>query len=96
MRLSKKEYTQDLNFLKSHHYVTFTGTGTQAMATDGVVKAGTVYPSDDANAKGIVLHSVNVVDGDQPVAVMVEGHVYEDRLEVSEAAKTALKNIGFH
>lgn len=99
MRIEKINFTQELNFLKSEHYVSFTETGTQALANDeNIVEAGTIYPANDATAVGIVLHDVDVSGGDQPIAVMVEGHVYADRLPVaaSEAAKTALKNIGFY
>lgn len=88
-------YETEKNFLKSAHFVPFTYTAKAANATNGVVKAGTIYPANDATAVGIVFHDTEV---GQPMSVIVEGHVYENRLPVvpSETAKTALKNIGFY
>lgn len=73
--------------------------------TDGVdspnggkyVKAGTVYPSNDSSAEGIVYEDVDVTNGDMPASVVVAGRVYEDRLPVAldSAAKTALEGKGF-
>lgn len=61
------------------------------------VKMGTVYPSNDANAEGIVYEDVDVTLGDAPGSVVTKGTVYEDRLaaELADAAKTALTALGF-
>lgn len=89
------KYEAEKNFLKSAHFVPFTYTAKTANATDGVVKAGTIYPANDATAVGIVFHDTEV---GQPMSVIVEGHVYENRLPVAPSAdaKTTLKNIGFY
>lgn len=75
---------------------------TQAMATtreDGAkyVKMGTVFPSNDANAEGIVYEDVDVTTGAMPASVVLQGVVYEDRLPVAlaSAARTALTGKGF-
>ena len=44
------------------------------------VKMGTVYPSNDAQAEGIVYEDVDVTMGDMPGSVVLKGVVYEDRL----------------
>lgn len=51
-------------------------------ASDGskYVKAGTIYPSNDANAVGIVYEDVDVTTGNMPGSVVLSGVVYEDRL----------------
>ncbi len=61
------------------------------------VPMGTIYPSNDANAIGIVYEDVDVTTGDMPGSVVLSGTVYEDRLAdtVSENAKTALTALGF-
>ena len=94
-KIERVSNTNELNFLKSEHLVTFTDTAEEANATEGVVLAGTIVPANDATAKGIVFHDTEV---GQPVSIIVEGHVYSDRLPVapSTEAQTALKNIGFH
>lgn len=69
------------------------------LASDGgkYVKAGTIYPSNDANAVGIVYEDVDVAKGNMPGSVVLSGVVYLDRLPVapSSAAKTALEAKGF-
>ena len=61
------------------------------------VKMGTPYPSNDANAIGIVYEDVDVTTGDMPGSVVIKGHVYEDRLpvELNSNAKNALAALGF-
>lgn len=56
------------------------------------VKAGTVYPSNDENAIGLVYEDVDVTTGNMPGSVVTQGVVYENRLPqtVSTAAKLAL------
>ena len=67
-----------------------------------IVKAGTPFPSNDANAVGVVLNDLDVTNGDQNGAVLVRGHVNLARCEancgktISAAAKTALKGIFFY
>lgn len=71
-------------------------------ATDGAnggkyVKMGTIYPSNDANAEGIVYEDVDVSTGNMPGSVVLSGTVYLDRLPTApaSAAKTALEGKGF-
>jgi len=48
-----------------------------------IVKGGTAYPSNDANAIGIVYEDVNVTSGNMPGSVVTKGEVYEDRLAIT-------------
>ena len=61
------------------------------------MKAGTPFPSNDANAVGLVYEDVDVSAGDMPGSVVMSGVVYESRLPVTlaVAAKTALEGKGF-
>jgi len=61
------------------------------------VKMGTVYPSNDENAEGIVYEDVDVTSGDMPGSVVLKGVVYDDRLPVALTtdAKNALISKGF-
>jgi len=54
-------------------------------AEDGskYVKMGTAYPSNDANAIGIVYEDVDVTTGAMPGSVVTKGEVYEDRLAIT-------------
>lgn len=60
------------------------------------VKMGSVYPSNDANATGIVYEDVDVSTGAMPGSLVTSGEVYEDRLAVTinSGAKSALEGLG--
>lgn len=91
-----QEYNADQNILKSARFVSFTETAPGDLANDeGNVPHGTVFPSNDGNARGIVLHETKA---GMPMAVIQQGHIYVDRLPEAptEAAQTAMKNIVFH
>lgn len=70
-----------------------------AVEEDGrkIIKAGTVFPSNDENAKGLVFQDVDVTDGDQNAALLVHGFVNSAKLPeaVSNEAKKVLKQITF-
>jgi hypothetical protein len=59
------------------------------------VPMGTVYPSNDANAEGIVYEDVDVTTGNMPGSVVTAGTIYEDRLpeKLNSSAKAAMPNI---
>ena len=59
------------------------------------VPMGSAYPSNDANAIGIVYEDVDVTDGDMPGSVVLQGTVYEDRLAITGADydSVTLKNL---
>jgi hypothetical protein len=48
------------------------------------VAMGTIWPSADANAVGIVYEDVDVTAGDMPGSVVMSGVVYEGRLAEAE------------
>ena len=88
-----------VNFLASENFQAFTThvPSNSPLAVNGVIKAGTVFPANDTTAKGILLHDVNLKNGDNVASLIVEGYILETRLPVTvdAAAKTALKDIRF-
>ena len=59
-----------------------------------MVKAGTVYPANDATAKGIILHDYYFDFGDVHAALVYRGVVRADRIEeLEDAAKAVLPRI---
>lgn len=62
-----------------------------------ILQAGTIYPTNDESAVGIVFNDLDVTDGDATGAVLLEGYVKTDALPKApeETAKTALKKITF-
>lgn len=102
MYVSKKETAKQINFLASARFQSFTTqveqTGVVANAKGRkIVPAGTIYPKNDATAKGILLNDVDVTEGPQPGALLVEAYILEARLPEAPdaAAKAALTEIKF-
>lgn len=62
------------------------------------VPAGTVYPSNDASAKGIVFEDVDVTYGDNVGALIIAGRIYENRLPatIETNAEEPLKAQGLY
>lgn len=54
-----------------------------------IVRMGTIYPSNDGNAEGIVYEDIDVTSGDMPGSVVLSGTVYEDRLAFTGYSYTA-------
>lgn len=87
-----------VNVAKKHVIAT---AGTPGLATlvgnRYIVKAGTIFPANDATAIGVVFTDYDVTDGDQNMAVVIHGFIKESALPVAPAAaaKTALKQITF-
>lgn len=52
-----------------------------------IVPAGTVYPSNDAKATGILFEDVDVTDGDHEGALIVAGRILKDCLPVEPATE---------
>lgn len=90
--MQKTQKVEDINFLASTNYQSFTYTAKQSY------KKGDIYPSNGAEALGIVLNDVTVEGTEhQPIGVLVEGYVLYDRLATKPKteAVTALKGIKF-
>lgn len=70
---------------------------TDATTGEKYVPMGTIFPSNNANAEGIIYEDVNVDSGNMPGSVVTGGVVYLDRLPAApaSAAKTALTGKGF-
>jgi len=81
------------------HAQTFLTTDKTAVDVEGrkVIKAGTIWPANDASAKGVVFYDVDVTDGAATGALLFEGAVKVSKLpaEPAAAAKTALPRITF-
>ena len=62
-----------------------------------VVKCGTVYPTNDSNAIGIVYEDVDVTMGNMPGSVVTKGKIIKDRLAetINAGAVSALEAKGF-
>ena len=96
MYVKTVSFDNQAEFLASEKYVNFTTTvSNEGLTADELGTNGKIV--NDGTAAGILFSSVDVTEGPQPGALMVEGYVLEARLPVKPAdtAKTALKEIKF-
>ena len=85
------------------HYVglaqTFLKNDAAAATIDGrkIIKAGTIYPANDATALGVVFNDVDVTNGDASGTLIVHGFIKKAALPANPSAnaKSALKAIQF-
>ena len=104
MRFTQTEYGSEKQILMfPNPYVAapqkFSQGSSLAVDVNGrkIIKAGTIYPANDATALGIVFSDLDVTEGDQNGAIIVFGFVKTNALPVAPtaAAKTALNMIKF-
>lgn len=62
-----------------------------------IIKAGTIYPSNDNKAIGVVLQDYDVTESDASMAIVLHGFIRVDRLPTlpSDAALKNLRMIYF-
>ena len=98
MKYTTKSVAQGVNILANDHYVAvpYDCTALAALATDGVIKEGTIIPANDATAKGVLLNPVVLAENPNGT-IVVHGFVDKGKLpaEPAEAAITALKGVTF-
>lgn len=60
------------------------------------VKAGTIYPSNDAKAVGVVFEDVDVTHGERAASIITAGRIYKSKLHIApeSAAETPLTKSG--
>lgn len=75
---------------------TFAST-TSGFATENgrkILKSGTVYPTNDASAKGIIFNDVDITDGDAVGALTIAGRYLKGAVSVSATAKPVFEKQG--
>ena len=85
------------------HYVSIARKATKAdgiVVKEGdrfIIKAGTIYPSNDDKAIGVVLQDYDVTESDASMAIVLHGFIRADRLPTSplDAALKSLRMIYF-
>lgn len=80
------------------HYVSIARKATKAdgmVVKEGdrfIIKAGTIYPSNDDKAIGVVLQDYDVTESDASMAIVLHGFIRVDRLS-TPPSNAALKNL---
>lgn len=84
--------------LANDHYTAmpYDCTNLTTLANDGIIPAGTVIPSNDASAKGVLLSDVRLEENPNGT-IVTHGFIRLDKLPAAptDEAKTALKLVQF-
>lgn len=100
--MKTEQYESTYNILESEVGLvlkTYTAeqTNVKTVGTKKIIKAGSVYPANTTDAKGIVFEEVDMTDDvNRPISVIVAGRVLEKRLPeaVDATVKTTLEKAG--
>lgn len=104
VKFVKEDYgnTKEILMFPDHyvaHAHTFLKDDAAAVAVGGkkIIKAGTIYPANDATAKGVVMSDIDVTDGDQSGAIIVHGFIKQSAIPAAptDEAKAALPMVKF-
>lgn len=98
MKFTEKKVVSEVNILANDHYVAvpYDCTNLTALATDNVIKAGTIIPANDMTAKGVLLTDVNLNENPNGT-IVVHGFIKTNKLpaEPADEAVTALSQVMF-
>lgn len=97
MKFSTTEVTATKEILANDHYVAIpVDLSKQTPDEGGIIKAGTIIPSNDDKAIGVLLYDVDKNENPNG-AVVIHGFINKDKLPTAPdaAAETALKGITF-
>lgn len=107
MKFTTKSVVQGKNILANDHYVaiSYDCSKLSSLATDGVIKEGTIIPSNDDKAIGVLLNPVVLAENPNG-SVVIHGFIETSKLPVAPSedtttpsattgAKTVLKQIMF-
>lgn len=97
MKYSNKSVTQEKNILANDHFVAipYDCTSLSALATGGVIKAGTIIPANGATAVGVLLNSVNLTENPNGT-IVIHGFIKSSKLDAQPTTEaiTALAKSG--
>ena len=98
MKFKSTSVTQGKLILANDHYVAipYNCESLTALATDGVIKAGTIIPANDATAVGVLFTDVVLAENPNGT-IVVHGFIRKENLPVAPAtaAISALSGIAF-
>lgn len=96
MKFKTEKIGTDINILANDHFVAvpYDCTELEALATEGVIPAGTIVPANDVTAVGVLLHDVNLGENPNGVAV-IHGFINLTKLPTAPATTVNMKQITF-
>lgn len=94
MKFTTTSVTQSKEILANEHYVAIEYDCSALEATDGVVKAGTIVPKNDATAIGVLLYDVKPAENPNG-SIVIHGFIKKDKLPVAPADTVAISQVTF-
>lgn len=98
MRYTRHSITTGAMILANDHYTAkpYDCTGLSSLATDGIIPAGTIIPSNDSSAAGVLLSDVRLSENPNGT-IVTHGFIHLDKLPTapSEDARSALPMMQF-
>jgi hypothetical protein len=96
MKFTTKQFPQGKMILANDHYVAipYDCTALTALATDGVIPAGTIIPANNATAKGVLLNPVVLAENPNGT-IVIHGFIKKSKLPVAPADTVAIPQVLF-
>ena len=98
MKFTETTFVNSKEILANDHYVAipYDCSALSSLATDGVIKAGTIIPANDGTAKGVLLTDVKLAENPNG-SIVIHGFIQSSKLPAvpAEGAKTALSHVMF-
>lgn len=89
MKFTTKDVTQGVNILANDHFVAIPYNCSEITATNGVIKAGTIIPSNDDKAIGVLLNDVYPAENPNG-AIVIHGFIVAAKLPAAPTADTTI------
>lgn len=96
MKFTSKTITQGVNILANDHYVAipYDCSALSALATDGVIKEGTIIPANNATAVGVLLNPVVLAENPNGT-IVIHGFIKKSKLPVAPDDTVAIPQVQF-
>lgn len=96
MKFTNKTVVSGVNILANDHYVAipYDCSELSALATEGVIPAGTLIPANDATAKGVLLHDVVLAENPNGT-IVIHGFIKKGKLPAEPASAVAIPQVQF-
>lgn len=96
MKYTAKSFAQGVNILANDHYVAipYDCTALTALATNGVIPAGTIIPANNATAIGVLFTDVVLAENPNGT-VVVHGFIKKSKLPTAPADTVKISQITF-
>ena len=96
MKFTNKTVASGVNILANDHFVAvpYDCTNLTALATEGIIPAGTIIPANDATAVGVLLTDVVLAENPNGT-IVVHGFINKSKLPVAPAETVAIPQVQF-